>query len=120
VSTRSDTPESCREGRDSGLHCLLAVARFHRLPAEPAQLKHQFGRDEAPFDTQDLLRAAKALGFRAQQTSTTPDRLRNQTLPAIGRGFDGDYFIIAKVADAGDETRFLIQRMDQQSPETLD
>ncbi|WP_210397908.1 type I secretion system permease/ATPase [Motiliproteus sediminis] len=110
---------------DSGLHCLVAIARFHRLPAEAAQLKHQFGRDEATLNSQDLLRAAKALGFRGQSSTISADRLNNRTLPAIGRSQDGHYFIIAKVSEPGestgpgDERRVLVQRMDRQAPETL-
>jgi len=104
---------------DTGLQCLVAIARFHRLPAESAQLKHQFGQDEVPFDTQCILTAAKALGFRAQSSKTELRRLSNRTLPAIGRSADGQYFIIAKVSDPNEELRVLIQRMDGSGPEHL-
>ncbi|MBV1790594.1 type I secretion system permease/ATPase [Marinobacterium sp. D7] len=105
---------------DTGLHCLVAIARFHRLPAEAAQLKHQFGKDEAPFDTQDILNAAKALGFRAQSSTIELQRLSNRTLPAMGRSRDGQYFVIAKVTDPNEAFRVLIQRMDGSGPEHLD
>ncbi|RDE18043.1 type I secretion system permease/ATPase [Motiliproteus coralliicola] len=122
ASTNSEQPSSPE--LDTGLYSLVSIARFHRLPAEPDQLKHQFGRDQQPLDTQDLLRAAKALGFRAKQSTTTLQGLQPRSLPAIGRDRNGNYFIVAKVsepepgADKAD-WRVLIQQPGQRAPQTL-
>ncbi|WP_421868943.1 type I secretion system permease/ATPase [Motiliproteus sp.] len=122
ASTNSEQPSSPE--LDTGLYSLVSIARFHRLPAELEQLKHQFGREEQPFDTQDLLRAAKALGFRAKQSTATLQRLQPRALPAIGRDRNGSYFIIAKVSEPepgadNADWRVLIQQPGQQAPQTL-
>ncbi len=140
---RSADPVDAADPLDSGLHCLLAMAHYHRQPAQAEQLKHQFGRDQAPFDSQDLLRAAKSLGFRAKQTRGELRLLRNQSLPAIGLANDGTFFIIARVStgaqaraspaaaaavqetaqsgagEAADGPCYLIQRMDRSAPQRL-
>ena len=33
----------------SGLLCLVAMARFHQMAADPAQVQHQFGRPDHAF-----------------------------------------------------------------------
>ncbi len=83
---------------DTGLHALVFIARFHQLPADPDQLKHQFAEPGKPFAEQDILRAAKALTLKAK--SATPPRfhdLSNTVLPAIARDKEGEYFVLAKL-----------------------
>jgi hemolysin D len=55
---------------DMGLHSLVAITRFHQLPAEPEQLQHQYGQPDDCFGDTQLLQAAKVLGgvlMEAQQ-----------------------------------------------------
>ncbi|MET0108624.1 MAG: hypothetical protein ABW084_06990 [Candidatus Thiodiazotropha sp.] len=40
---------------DTGLSTLIAIARFHQLPAEPEQIVHQFGKPGLPFADSELL-----------------------------------------------------------------
>ena len=71
-------------GQLCGLTCLCAVARFHHIAADPANLAHQLGlAPSADVIPQDLLRAAKHLGLKAKLSKTTADRLALTPLPAL-------------------------------------
>ena len=50
---------------DTGLICLLILARFYDLPADGSQLRHQFAQSGQVLSDTDLLRAAKHLGLKA-------------------------------------------------------
>lgn len=86
-------------GMDTGIHSLVAIARFHQLPAEPDQIAHQFGESGQPFTVTHILQAAKALTLKTQPLSLKPGDLGNTTLPAIAQANDGSFFIIARLSD---------------------
>ena len=85
---------------DSGLLGLVLIARFHQIPVTPEGLKHQFAPavktigEPARFGDQEILLAAKSLGFRAKVRTLRPEALDNAILPALGRSRAGDYFIL--------------------------
>lgn len=60
---------------DTGIGCLVMLARFFRIAAEPAQLRHQLGITGRPAGIDDILTAAKSIGFRARQRSAKADQL---------------------------------------------
>ena len=82
---------------DSGLLCLLIMARFHGVPADGSQLHHQFGETSYVLSEADLLRAAIYLGFRAARIRSSWNELGCTPLPAIAKMSDGRYVVIAKV-----------------------
>ncbi len=82
---------------DSGLTCLLILARFHDLPADGAQLEHQFAQSGQVLSDTELLRAAKHLGLKAGVVSTTWCKLQGTPLPAMAKRTDGRYVVLAKV-----------------------
>lgn len=84
---------------DTGLHTLIALARFYQLPAEPDQVSHQFGEVGKPFTVTHILQAAKALTLKAKSLSLKASDLNNATLPAIAQAHDGSFFIIARLSD---------------------
>lgn len=84
---------------DTGLNCLGVLARFFNLPADAAQLQHQFGLSGQPFGTLEILRAAKYLGLKAKEVQSTWPKLTNTPLPAIAQHRDGHFFILAKLDD---------------------
>jgi subfamily B ATP-binding cassette protein HlyB/CyaB len=90
---------------DTGLLCLLLLARFYDLPADAAQVRHQFGETRKPLGNRDLLRAAKHLGLKAGLCHATGARLASMPLPAIAKETDGRYVVVAKV----DGDKVLIQ-----------
>ncbi len=84
---------------DTGLACLVLLSRFHGVPVDPAQVRHQFGQAGAPLGETELLRAGKHLGLRAGVLDTDWSRLSVLPLPAIAAMADGRFSVVAK-ADA--------------------
>jgi subfamily B ATP-binding cassette protein HlyB/CyaB len=94
----SRPPSPAVEG-DAGLLCLVMLARFFGLAADPDQLRHQFGSPGARFGEREILRAAKALGLKAGRVASDWARLGSTPLPAIAPMTDGGYVVLAR-ADA--------------------
>lgn len=82
--------------QDSGLLCLLIIARFHGVPADGDQLHHQFGKTGQVLSETNLLRAAKHLGFKTARIRSEWKELRNTPLPALAKRLDGRYVVVAK------------------------
>ncbi|MBS0169408.1 MAG: type I secretion system permease/ATPase [Nitrospira sp.] len=82
---------------DTGLLCLLVIARFHDVPIDGGQIQHQFGQSGHALTTNALLCAAKHVGLKAGLVSTAWDELAVTPLPAIAQRTDGTYVILAKV-----------------------
>jgi len=82
---------------DSGLISLLILARFHDLPADGSQLRHQFAQSGQALSDTELLRAAKHLGLKADLVRTMWSKLQGTPLPAMAKRTDGRYVVLAKV-----------------------
>ncbi|MBH0199721.1 MAG: type I secretion system permease/ATPase [Nitrospira sp.] len=82
---------------DSGLICLLILARLYDLPADGAQLRHQFAQAGQPLSDTELLRAAKHLGLKAGVVKTKWSKLPGTPLPAVAKRKDGQYVVLAKI-----------------------
>lgn len=121
---------------DSGLQSLIAIARFHQLPAEAPQIQHQFGVPSEPFGNTEILRAAKSLGFKTRESNLSFSKLNNAVLPAILVTKTDEYIVLAKVAHASEissaqeggveegsstsnEGKVLVLFPDKQQPEQL-
>lgn len=100
---------------DTGLSCLLILARFYDLPADGAQLRHRFARSNQPLSDAELLHAAKHLGLKAGMTTTRWDRLSGTPLPAMAKRMDGRYVVLAKI----DGDKALIQDPAEARPLVL-
>ena len=107
-------PSSTETVIDPGLACLIMLARFHGVAAEPAQLAHEFGEGR-PFGVTHILLAAKKLGLKAKPITADPARLAVTPLPALALGKDGDCFILAKV----ENEKVLIHDPAAARPQTL-
>ena len=90
---------------DTGLNCLLILARFYDLPADGAQLRHQFAQSGQPLSDTDLLRAAKHIGLKAGALKTQWGKLSGIPLPAIAKRKSGRYLVLAKI----DRGKVLVQ-----------
>ncbi|MEW6248729.1 MAG: type I secretion system permease/ATPase, partial [Nitrospirota bacterium] len=95
--TERDSASPVSPDKDTGLLCLLLIARFYDLPADGAQLRHQFGDSGSLLSDRDLLRAAKHLGFKAGFVHTEWTKLAGTPLPALAKRRDGRYVVLAKV-----------------------
>ena len=71
---------------DTGLACLAIVGRFHGIPVDPQQLKHDFAKVRERFGASDLVLAARRLGLKAKELKSDWVRL-SQT--AAGGGAAG-------------------------------
>jgi subfamily B ATP-binding cassette protein HlyB/CyaB len=99
---------------DSGLSCLVLLARFHGLPADADHLRHQRGQSGL-FSTQDIVLSAKSLGLKSRAISSSWKRLAKTHLPAIARHNDGHYFVLARC----EADKVLIQDPLEKRPMTL-
>lgn len=110
---------------DTGLQTLVAIARFHQVPADAAQLAHEFSEPGKRFSEEQLLLAAKALTLKAKSISSNLSQIKNDTLPAIAKAKDGSFFVLAKIAnnkptDESDSTSsFLIHDLRDPAPRSL-
>jgi subfamily B ATP-binding cassette protein HlyB/CyaB len=100
---------------DTGLVCLVMLARFHSVAASAEQLAHEFAPVQQPFTSRELLLAARKLGLKAKSVNTTIARLDRTPLPAIATNGDGTFFIIAKL----DQGKALIQDPRAERPEVI-
>lgn len=101
---------------DTGLICLLMLARFHNVAASGEQLAHEFTDGQRAFATPQLLLASRKLGLKAKRVETRPERLAQTPLPAIAADREGGFFIIARM----DQGKVLIQDPRAERPEVID
>ena len=104
---------------DTGLHALVAIARFHHLPAEPDQLHHQFAVPGVDFGSTEILQAAKALTLKAKHLTPKLTELNNAMLPAIAQAKDGYYFVLARFSNDESNPTVLIHDLREQAPQSI-
>ena len=100
---------------DTGIICLLILARFHDLPANGSQLQHLYAQSGQALSDTDLLRAAKHVGLKAGVVQTKWDKLIGMPLPAMAKLVDGRYLVVAKVQGE----KVLVQHADETRPLVL-
>ena len=96
-SSDSTVRSAAAEVTDTGLICLLIMARFYDLPADGAQLRHQFAQSGQVLSDTELLRAAKHLGLKAGVLTAEWSTLGETPLPALAKRTDGRYVVLAKI-----------------------
>jgi subfamily B ATP-binding cassette protein HlyB/CyaB len=99
---------------DSGILCLSMLLRFHKQPADSAQLAREYAPTGQPIDSLDIVRAAKQQGLKARSVYVKSQRLSKIPLPAIAQDQEGQFLILAKISD----DQVLVQRPGQ-SPENI-
>jgi subfamily B ATP-binding cassette protein HlyB/CyaB len=108
---------------DTGLACLVMMARLHGVAADADQLAHESAVHGSYLGITELLMATKRLGLHAKVVKVKLDRLPNTPLPAMAmaRHADGtlDFFIVARIDTASEDNQVLIQSPSVGRPETL-
>ncbi|CUS38370.1 Leukotoxin translocation ATP-binding protein LktB [Candidatus Nitrospira nitrosa] len=82
---------------DTGLRCLLIIARYYDLPVNGAQLRHQFAQPGQKLSDSELLRTAKNLGLNAGLVTSEWHKLQGASLPAMAKLLDGGYVVVSKI-----------------------
>lgn len=109
--------KSSKDLADTGLACLVAIARFHRLPVEPSQLSHHYGRPGEVFGESDILLAAKSISLKSKLVTTPISKISDAVLPAIAVLQDGSFIVLARIARdeiSGDIPRFCYMTSESQ------
>jgi subfamily B ATP-binding cassette protein HlyB/CyaB len=103
------------EASDTGLACLVIIARIHGIPVDPAQILHEFGEPSRSFDTGLIRHASSKLGFKTKLVDAKLSRLSYLALPALAIDNDGSMYVIARVNDK----KILIQDPRHGHPQLL-
>src|ERR1700747_1193891 len=99
--------------QDTGLQCLALILRFHQVPADPAQIAHQFAN--RLFGVPEMLRCAKDLKLKARAVSVPWTGLARLPLPAIVQRSDGTFLIAGKV----NADEILVQDPQAKTPQII-
>jgi len=83
--------------RDTGLECLVLVARFYGIAADAAQLRHRFGQSNRPFEPEQMLLSASYLGLKARLTRAVWSTLVRLPLPALVESPEGNWLVLARI-----------------------
>jgi subfamily B ATP-binding cassette protein HlyB/CyaB len=86
---------------DSGLVALWLVASVHGERLDLGRIAHEFLAPGVPSTSRDLVRIARATGFRATVSTSSMKRLGALPLPVIATGRDGRRFVLARSSERG-------------------
>lgn len=95
----SESAAGKHEKIDTGLICLVMIAKINNIVADPEQIRHTFAIGSDGMNTIDIVRAAKELGLKAKAVCVKFDRIKKLRLPAIAEIKNQGYIILAKVED---------------------
>jgi ATP-binding cassette subfamily C protein LapB len=91
------TPAANEECEDALLDCLLALARFHELPASRDSLRAGLPLEGGRLDPMLFARAARRIGLAACLISGDIDSLASDQLPAVLLLRDGGACVLAAI-----------------------
>src|ERR1044072_9733922 len=77
---------------DTALVALVMVLRFLGVPADPEQIRHQFGG--VPLGITEMLRCAKQFQVKARAIKTQWERLAATPLPATSGPREGGFLLL--------------------------
>ncbi|WP_249676531.1 type I secretion system permease/ATPase [Pseudomonas abieticivorans] len=84
---------------DTGIVCLVLLARFHNIAASADQIAHHYGQQGQLLGLAQLILAARSLGLKARSAKCALHRLGKTPLPAIASRPGGGFFVIGRVDD---------------------
>jgi subfamily B ATP-binding cassette protein HlyB/CyaB len=70
---------------DTGLASLAIIGRFHGVPIDPNQLRHDFAKNRERFSAADLVLAARRLGLKAKECKSDWANLGRLTMWTAAR-----------------------------------
>jgi ABC-type bacteriocin/lantibiotic exporter with double-glycine peptidase domain len=81
TAVKAETADTTASEPDCGAKALGFALQILGLPADPAQIAHQSGKQA--LDESDLLRAARRFPVKARAHRSRPERLDRTPLPAL-------------------------------------
>ncbi|MEC7118314.1 MAG: type I secretion system permease/ATPase [Pseudomonadota bacterium] len=103
---------------DTGLICLVMLARLHGVAVDPAQIAHQYRAGDS-ITEQELVLAARALGLHARALKPRRERLTRMPMPSMIQMQDGKFAILAKIEEKDGILQALIHDPEQGRPKIL-
>ena len=82
--------------RDTGLECLVMLAKFHGLHADPKQINHAYAIEKSGVTTVEILKIAGDLGLKAKTAKVNYEKLVKLPLPLMLKLNDGEYVLLAQ------------------------
>jgi len=101
---------------DTGLQCLIMIAKLHGINADAEQIRHSFAVEENGIKLTDIIRAAKQLGMKAKTAEVEFHKLKKLRLPAIIQLITGEFIILAKI----EESKVLVFNPIENKPVVVD
>ena len=87
-------------GIDTGIACLIAIAKFYNIPAEYRQLERAYVYEDASIDTITLVRAARELKLKARAYSDLTEKdLNSLVYPILMRMKNGRSIVVTTIRD---------------------
>lgn len=111
----SNESQSTHSLPDTGLACIVIIARFYQKALTSDQIAHEFSVNGQRITQDAILLAFKKIGFKAQRVSADLKNLSVIPLPAIAEDVNGGYFILAKF----DQGKVLIHDPLSKRPEVI-
>ncbi|MCI6910511.1 MAG: type I secretion system permease/ATPase [Veillonellaceae bacterium] len=103
---------------DTGLACLVVVAKYHKIPTEMRQLERAYIFEEGSVDTTTLVRAARDLKLKVRACeNVTPANLKKLAFPCIIRMNDGRYIVATGIRE---EKMYIIDPLFSMQPMEAD
>lgn len=99
---------------DSGAWALALILHLNGIVTDPSRLWRDAGKS-SPFDTTDILRAAKGFPVKAKRVTLAAKRLERVPFPAVLCLNDGRFAVAGKYVDG----QILVQFIDQPAPRLL-
>ena len=105
----------------TGLHCLVAVARHHGTDLSVEQLAHAYAIGDEPITPHLMLRIAQEAGLKAKKVSTQWSSLLQlgDAFPAIAELENGNWVVVAGAQRTEDGDQVLILDPKAALPEPL-
>ncbi len=108
--------ENENDNVDTGLLCLIMLAKFNGVSADPEQIKHSLAIGKEGMTNIDILRAAKELGLKSKEANVKYSKLQKYRLPAIAQLKNNEYIIVAKI----EGNKVLIIKANETHPKVME
>lgn len=97
-ATETITPTAAA-AEDTGALCLVTLMRMLEMPADPAQLRHQYGEPGKTMSAETLVLAAKRLDLKARIVKSSWKKLDDTPMPAMAELKDGSFILVGGLRD---------------------